>query len=502
MRKRAAVLSYLTVFVNLLYSVVMTPFVIRGLGQSEYGVYTLCTSVMSYLSLFQFGFSSTYLRYYIKFEAEGDERRAEELNGMFLVIFAAISAVEAAVGAALVINAEAVFGSRITPEEYGVARPLLILVVANVVISTAGVPFQSLLTAHERFVFQKGLSLAEILVRTAALAVLLFMGQRSVAIVAVSTALCVVTFLCNAAYALGRLGIRFRFTNFDASLLREMAGFTFFVFLQNVMDMFNWQVDKFLIARFRGAEEVGVYSIGAQINSVFMSLTTAITSLYVPLANRMVAEGRGDGELSALMIRIGRIQFMLATFVFSALVFFGRPFIRLYAGEGYERAYPVALLLTSCLILPLSMDIWYHIARAKAKHKTSTAIFAAVALLNTLVSIPLTRRYGEVGAALGTFIGMMISNNAFQIWYAARVIRLDMAAWAKNLIGILPALVPPCLFGIAVAWRASIDTVAEFIFWAAAYTAVSAASFWLFAANDREKELVRAPLRRIARAWK
>ncbi len=495
MKKRAAVLSYLTIIFNLLYSVGMTPFIIRALGQSEYGVYTLCTSIISYLNLFQFGFSITYLRYFIKFSSEGEQQKAEELNGMFLIIFTVISGLVLAVGAVLVVNAQSVFGDKITQAEYNIAKPMLMLVIMNVMITTIGVPFQALLNAYEEFVFQKLLTLCEIILRTLVLILCLHFGARSIAIVAISTGLNAITFVCNVAFVFWKLKVRFRFSHFDASLLKEMIGFSFFVFLQSIMDMFNWQVDKFLLARFWGTEEIAVYSLGSNFSNCFMSLAGAITTLYVPYANRLVAEKRGDAALSALMIRIGRIQFMLGTFVFSALVFFGRPFIRIYAGKGFENAYGVSLLLIAPLIIPLSMELWFHIARAKALHKTSTAVFTLVALLNTLISIPLCRRYGEMGAAAGTCIGMFIANNGFQIWYSQHVIHLDMKLWAKNLLHICPALILPCGVGIAMMKWIPINTLRDFLMWAVVYTAITAVSFWLFALNDSEKDLLRVPLK-------
>ena len=497
MKKEAAVLSYLTVAVNLLYNIGMTPFIIRILGQSEYGVYTLCTSITSYLNLLQFGFSTTYLRYFIKFNAEGEKQKSEELNGMFLIIFFVISCLMLVVGVVLVVNVQSVFGNKITQSEYAIAKPILMLVILNVFISTIGVPFQALLNAYEKFVFQKALALCEIVLRTLALIICLKLGARSIGIVAVGTCLSIITFLCNGVFVFRKLKVRFRFTNFDTSLLREMVIFSFFIFLQSIMDMFNWQVDKFLLARFWGTKEVGIYSLGSNFSSVFISLATAITALYIPYANRLVAEKRGDNELSALMIRIGRIQFMIVTFVFTAFVFLGRPFIRIYAGDGFQKSYGVAILLMAPLILPNSMDIWYHIARAKSLHKTSTVIFTIVALINTLISIPLCRLYGEFGTATGTCIGMFIANNALQIWYSQHVIHLDMKLWAKNLLHICPALIFPCIVGFMISKWVIITTLWDFLLWAIVYTVIGALSFWLFAMNESEKDLLRAPMRRL-----
>ena len=63
----------------------------------------------------------------------------------------------------------------------------------------------------------------------------------------------------------------------------------------------------------------------------------------------MVTYGGNEKEISDLFIRTGRIQYIVMSFILSAFVVFGRPFIRLWAGEGYEEAY-YCLLYTSLVV--------------------------------------------------------------------------------------------------------------------------------------------------------
>lgn len=496
-KKIATIISYIQIAMNLLYGLLATPLLLRVLGPSEHGVYTLCTSIVSYLNLFQFGFGTTFIRYYIKYDTEGQAQQKEELCGMFLEIFAIIAVITALVGAVLVCNIEAVFGGKISQEEYALARVLLAFVVANAVLAVVGIPFSALVTAHEEFVFQKGLSLAETGLKYIVLFPLLLLGYKSVALVAMSTVFTCITLLFNVLFCLKKLHVTFRFTHFDKSLFKEISGFSFFVFLQSVMDIFNWQIDRFLLARFCGSEQISIYSVGAQFNSIFISIGATITGFFVPLANQMVAKKEGDAALSNLMIRVGRIQFILTTFLLSAFIFFGKPFLRIYAGSGYENAYWVGVLLIAPLVLPLSMDLWYHIARAKALHKTSTTVFAAVALLNLLVSIPLCKHYGEIGAAAGTCIGMFAANNIFQIWYAGHVVKLDMKKWAKNLLQMIPALIVPFIAGTLIVCFVSIHSLLSFVVWAVFYTVLSVASYWALAFNKQERDMVSRPILRL-----
>ena len=54
--KAGAILSYLTQLVHILSALIYTPIMLRLLGQTEYGLYQLAASVISYLSILTLGF--------------------------------------------------------------------------------------------------------------------------------------------------------------------------------------------------------------------------------------------------------------------------------------------------------------------------------------------------------------------------------------------------------------------------------------------------------------
>ena len=59
--KVGAVLSYLSMGLSTVISLVYTPIMIARLGESEYGVYNLVLPIISYLNLLSFGLGSTRL---------------------------------------------------------------------------------------------------------------------------------------------------------------------------------------------------------------------------------------------------------------------------------------------------------------------------------------------------------------------------------------------------------------------------------------------------------
>ena len=56
---------------------------LRCLGQSEYGLYSLVASIIAYLTLLDFGFGNAIIRYTAKLRAERKEREQWQMFGLF-----------------------------------------------------------------------------------------------------------------------------------------------------------------------------------------------------------------------------------------------------------------------------------------------------------------------------------------------------------------------------------------------------------------------------------
>jgi O-antigen/teichoic acid export membrane protein len=468
------------------------------LGKNEYGIYSLCISVMSYLSLLSFGFSDTYTRYYLKYKTENKHDNVRQLNGMFICIFSTISIIVLVTGFVIIRYSEIIFGSQISVSEYKTLNILLSLMIFNLIITLMGSVFNSHIGANEEFVFQRIPVLLSGFLNPAVTIPLLFMGFGSIAMVIVQTIFNGILFIINVIFCLKKLHIQFVFCRFNFSLLKELFWFSFFIFLQHIMDIFNWQIDKFLIARFWGSASVAIYSVGAQFSSVILMFSTTISAVFIPQANKMVAEKKNnEEEISALFIRTGRVQFIIVSFIMLAFIFFGRSFIYFWAGYGYENAYYVGLFLMVPLVIPLSQELGLTIMRAKSLHKMQMLINVGVAAINLLISIPLCKAFGEVGAAFGTFIGMLIASNILQSIYYEKVGGLNIFRWFCQIARILPALVVPSITGIVIMNFFDISSIAVFIMCAVVFTGIYFSSLWFIGMNNYEKRLISDPVGKI-----
>lgn len=496
-RKAGVILSYLGEIVKILVNLAYTPIMLRLLGQSEYGLYQLVYSVVSYLSLLSLGFGSSYLRFYSRYKAEKDEDGVAKLNGMFMTIFCVISLICIFCGAIMIKNIRAIFGTGLTDAEYNTAKVLMGLLIINLAITFPNSVFNCSITAHEKFLFQKLLILLQNLFSPFLTLPLLILGYGSIGMVSVTTILTCALLLTNAFYCFRKLRIRFCFHGFKIGLLKEMWFFTFFIFLNQIIDQINWSVDKFLLGRLAGTTAVAVYGVGGQINTMYQSFSTSISNVFVPKVNRIVAETNDNNELTKLFTKVGRIQFMVIVLILSGFFFFGRPFVSIWAGDGYDASYSVALLLIVPVTIPLIQNLGIEIQRAKNMHKARSVIYMMIAVANVLISIPLIKTMGPAGAALGTAISLIVGNIFFMNWYYQKRIGLDMIYFWKQILSFIPALIAPCIVGALLMKYANITGLVKLGLYAVVYATVYALSMYFLGMNNDEKTLVMGPIKKI-----
>ncbi|MFR1755847.1 MAG: oligosaccharide flippase family protein [Thomasclavelia spiroformis] len=500
--KLGVALSYVTMFAQNIIGILYTPIMLRLLGKSEYGLYQLVYSVVSYLGLLSFGFGSAYVRFYSRYKVKDDEDGIARLNGMFITIFLIIALISILAGSVLVVNVELIFKQGLTLSEINTARILMILMVFNLAVTFPSSVFDSYVTAHECYFFQRVVSLLQTVLNPFLTLPLLLMGYKSISLVVVTTVLTLGKFVLNVYYCKKKLNMQFKFKNMQFSLLKEIWVFSFFIFLNMIVDQINWSVDKFILGMFGGTVAVAIYAVGGQINTLYMSLSTSVSSVFIPRINTIVADNDDNAKLTDIFTRVARIQFIVLALVLFGFILLGKYFISVWAGNGYDSAYYVVLLLIIPVTVPLIQNLGVEIQRAKNMHKFRSIVYFIIAIGNVLLSIPLTKVYGEVGAALGTAITMTLGNVIIMNWYYHARVKLDMKYFWNNIFSLLPAILVSFFIGLAVSKVIVVDSIINFIIVGCIYVLAYIICMYFFGLNSYEKSLFDGVINKVLRRGK
>ena len=495
--KIGVLLSYLSTAITILIQLFYMPVMIQLLGQSEYGLYSLVSSVVSYLSLFSLGFTGAYLRFFAR--SYHDRKKLACLNGMFLSLFSLLAALAAICGVVLSCFPRQIFGSNLSPGELAKARVLMLILVANIAITLISGIFDAMIGAHEQFVFLRVVGLVSTIASPFLTLPLLLMGYGSVMLVIVTTGITLVRFAVNVWFCFCRLKIPVSFHGFRWGLLREIAVFSSFLLLNMVIDQINWNVDKLILGHTNGTGEIAVYGVASQFNSLFLTFSTTISSVFSPRVNRIAAEDSPhvQATFTDLMARVGRIQWMILGLLTGGFIVFGKYFItHIYAGPTYERAYENALLLVIPVLIPLIQNIGIEMQQALNKHQFRSIIYLLIAISNVAVSIPLAQRWGAVGAAMGTAISLLVGNGLIMNIFYLKVLKIDMKYFWKEILKTWKGFLLPALLAAAIMQRGSFTSMYSFLLSAFVFLVVYCASVFAFSCNDAEKAMIFGIIRR------
>ena len=500
--KAGVMLSYLMNGINIIIHLTYMPVMIRLLGQSEFGLYSLVSGVVSYLSLFSLGFTGAYLRFFSRERQKGDREGLAALNGMFLLLFGVLAAAALSCGLALSCFPRQIFGGKLSGPELGKAAILMRILVVNIALSLIGGLFDAILSAYEQFMFQRTVALLAAVMNPFVCLPLLLMGYGSVMLVVVTTCMTAAKLWFNVWYCFRKLRIPVAFTRLRFSLLKEVGIFSFFLLLNMVIDQINWNVDNIILSHTNGTREVAVYGVASQINSLFMVFSTTISSVFSPRIHRIAAEHSPAcrKEFTVLMARIGRIQWMVLGLLAIGFITFGKYFItQIYAGPDYGSAYPAALLLVLPALIPLIQNAGIEMQRALKRHQFRSIVYFLMAIGNIVISIPLARRFGSVGAAMGTAVSLLLANGLIMNIFYHRALKIDMCFFWKEIGKALPGFLAPLGLGVLIMCRVTFGSMTEYVLYVALFTALYCLSVYLFSCNREERALVRGLLGRKRR---
>ena len=429
-------MSYVYIFVNTIMTFIYTPFLIKCLGKSEYGLYTIALSIMSYLSMLDLGFGNSMIRYTSKYKSLEKKEEENEINGLFLISYLIICVVSLLIGVLLYKNVGLLFGQKFTASELNSARIIILILVVNVAIAFPLSVFGSYIISSEKFAFQKGLLTVKAILYPISLIYALFNGANAIVVVILMSAFNLAINLINAYYCIVKLDMRFKISKSCLKYFKEISTYSFFIFLAMIVDSIYNNTDQIILGAVCGTAVVAVYGLFTQIRTMYEQMSTAISGVCLPKIVSMVEKKNSDDEVSAFFNKISKIQMIVMFLVLFGFILFGKAFVTLWGGADYVNAYYIALIILIPSTIPLTQNTAISICQAKNKHKFRSVVYLFVALLNVIITIPLSKRFGAIGAAIGSSASLLLGNIIIINIYYYKKVNIDVITYFKNIIRI------------------------------------------------------------------
>lgn len=489
-RKRGAILSYLSIILSTVVQLVYTPLLIRMLGQSEYGLYSLVSSVIGYLTVLDLGFGNAIVVFTAKYRAKKEYEKEKKLHGMFLVIFCIIGLIAGLLGLLLYFNVPLLFDKTMTDIELHKAKIMMLILSFNLTITFPFSIYSSIITAYEKFTFQKVMSILNTLLKPVLMIPLLFLGYKSITMTVVITIVNIIVLLSNYFYCKKKLGINIKFMGFDKKLFKIVFSYSFFIFLGVIVDKVNWSVDQFVLGAVSGTIAVSLYSVASQINTLFINLSCAMSGVLLPKMSKMIAKKASDEEMTKEFIKVGRLQYLIIFLIASGFTLFGKEFIITWAGKDFATSYYIAIILILPLCVPLIQNLGISIMQAKNMHKFRSILLALIAVANIFISIPFAKAYGGIGSAIGTSLSLIIGNIIILNIYYHKKVGINVIEFWKSIIKMTIPMIIPIVSIVILMHFVTLHGYVNLIVFGGIYTILYCLTCYFLAMNDYEKNIV------------
>ena len=493
--KTGTVIKYFTLVLSNIIGIVYTPFMLRAMGQSEYGLYTLALSIVTYLSLLDFGIGAGTIRYAAFYRGEGNKDKENATYNISIQLYLFVGLLCLAVGLFMYRNIDNWYGHSLTEGELIKLQNIVLLLVIYLSFNFPLSVFTSIVTANEKFIFLQLMNLVVTILKPLAMTPLLLLGYKAFAMSCVLVTAGLIVSFSMVLYSLKNIKIKLAFWIFDNQLFKELLKFSIPLFGVMLCDVLSRSFGCFYLGTVAGAASVAIFSIAIQFRGYFEAITKVISTMMLPIFSKAIATHSASDSNNNDFFRVSRIQFHIGLFIIAVFLLYGKPFIILWAGDNYSSAYGMTVLLFLVLLLPVSESSGEELVKAYNMQRYLIIVNVTKTIVLIIFTVILSKLYSYYGTAIALAISIIVGDFVLLNYVYWKKLKLQIFTLFRQTLKIIfyvlifstPFVLNICYHYIEIHW--SLQMVA--------YVMVYAILYSQLLINEEEKVLVKSLLNRI-----
>ena len=395
----------------------MTPFIIKMLGDAEYGLFALIGAFVGYLSILDLGLTNAIVRFVAQYRAQKDRKGLENFLAVSLVIYAVIGLVVIVLGVLMYLNVAKLFGDSLSADQLEKAKIMLLLCVFNIALVVPGGAFTGVCHGYEHFVFPRVLAICKYLIRAALIVIILYAGADAIGLVILDTVLNIAFVVSTVYYVFVKLKVKIKLHTFGRSSITEIFSYSIWIFVFALVYNFQWRTGQVILGSTMSTETVAVFAVGVTLGLYFLAIGNVVNAFILPKVVKSVYEEKSTQELTAGMIRLARTSMIVLFYILGGFLIVGQEFVLLWVGETYRDSWFVAMLIMIAYVMPISQGYAHAILEAKKLMRfksLSSLVFTAIGLT---VGGYLSTIYGLKGIIYGIFGGLILLQVTVVFYY-------------------------------------------------------------------------------------
>lgn len=496
--KIGAIISYIAIFFNIIAGLIYTPWMIEQIGRSEYGLYTLAMSLISFFAI-DFGLGSSISRFLSRYIAEKNSSKISDFLGITYKLYFIIDVFIFVILVVAFCFVEKIY-IQLTPEEINKFRVVFAI---GGLFSVTSFPFNTLngiLISHEKFIFIKVCDLINKALIILLMVVSLLLGFKLYALVIVNAVTGLFIILLKLMYINKNINLKINFNCWNKDIIKELFGFSIWTTIISIAQRFIFLIAPSILAMVSGSLEITLFSVASVIEGYVWTFSNALNGLFLPRISKITMQDKNEEQIEELMIKVGRIQLSIIGLIIGGFIVLGKKFMILWMGESYQNSYYITILLILPSIITLTQDIANTtlIALNEIKYRAVGSIITAVT--SFAISIVLSSKLGAIGSAIAIFMATCLGNIIWSNYVYYRILNINIWKFFKRCHGsMMIPIVASILIGSIINSIFFTLSWTSFIIDGAIYTLVFIILIWNLGFNNYEKELFSNIFKKIVR---
>ena len=397
------VVGQLNTIIAMAGSLIVTPAVLHGLGDSGYGGWLLINSFIGYMRFLDLGATTGTVKF-----AAGALKRDDKDD--LAAVLNTSAAIFMSVGAAAMLATVALVGilPRLYPSIATDQMGVILMLGGAMTIEMAFRPFVATLRMRSLYYVYDAIEIGTYSTFKFGLVIYLAhtnaLSYRSLALLTLGETLLRLVIVLVAAMVVSPAARRINPLRARRNMVRKIAGIGAAISIIMIADVVRFQLDAGVIGLFKpeSPESIAIYGLGARLASIANAVIGVIAGVLVPRFSGLFETGDKEGELG-LLRRASQFTGLACALVLVNLAVLGPHFLALWLKKPWAPTSGRVLLIllpayyVSLLALPSRIMLL-----GRGKLRGVTILVVGEAIVNLVLSILLIGPLGVIGVAIGT----------------------------------------------------------------------------------------------------
>lgn len=410
--KIGTIITILTFLANVLVYLFFTPFLLKCVGDRQYGIYSLALSITTWFSFASSSISIGYVRFYAKEKTTNPDDNAKHLNGVYLIVFAIYAAIILIVATIMTIlmSLGVIHFDKYSDSEQKLITIIFAITILGMIPIILFATFSHFIYANHRFIWFRVGTLLNLVLRTFISIPFLLKGYSIVSVVTIHSITNLVLAVGDVLFALFVLKFKATYKELKKYkfLFKDIIFFTFALLINEVADKLNSTIDPFVLGVFGYAESTTHYMLGCRIAEYASQAVLTIAKNFSPTINENVFNGKDD-ENNKIFIKLSKTQLTLMALFIGGFAVCGQEFVKLWLGNDYLDVYYICLTLMILYTYMATTITSQDIERAKNKHLWRSLIILITCFVNAVITYLLVMLLPPNSKIYGCILGTTIS---------------------------------------------------------------------------------------------